>query len=53
MGLRAPARFALINNRTSGENIVRGYYAPATAAYYAEARIEGMNMSLLDPILAV
>lgn len=42
----------LINNRTSGENIVRGYYAPATGRYYAEARIEGMNMSLLDPILA-
>ena len=42
----------LMNNRTTGDNIVRGYYAPSTGRYYAEARIEGMNMSLLDPILS-
>lgn len=42
----------LINNRTTGDNIIRGYYAPSTGRYYAEARIEDMNMSLLDPILS-
>lgn len=42
----------LMNNRTTGDNIVRGYYAPSTGRYYAEARFEGMDMSLLDPILS-
>lgn len=42
----------LMNNRTTGENIIRGYYAPSTGRYYAEARMENMDMSLLDPILS-
>ncbi len=42
----------MVRNRNTGSNIVRGYYAPASRRYYAEADLEGLPLSLLDPILS-
>ena len=44
------ARFA-VTDRMRSDTLVRGFYAPATVRYYAEARLPKLRMSLLDPIL--
>ncbi|MBP3290523.1 MAG: translocation/assembly module TamB domain-containing protein [Alistipes sp.] len=44
------ARIYMIN-RTSGDSIVKGYYAPATNRYYAEAVLDSLPLSMLDPML--
>ena len=45
------ARIRVIN-RTTGDSIVRGYYAPKSNRYYAEGRFEKLPMAMLDPILS-
>lgn len=42
----------MIRNLGTGADIVRGYYAPVSRRYYAEAKIDNLPMSLLDPILS-
>lgn len=44
------ARIYVIN-RTTQDSIVRGYYAPATNRYYAEAVLDSLPLSMLDPML--
>lgn len=41
-----------VTDRQRRDTLVRGFYAPATVRYYAEARLPGLHMSLLDPLLA-
>lgn len=42
----------MIDNLGTGVNIVRGYYAPVSRRYYAEAKLDNLPMTLLDPILS-
>lgn len=44
------ARIYLIN-RTTRDSIVRGYYAPNNNRYYAEAIMDSLPLSMLDPLL--
>ena len=44
------ARVTVVD-RQRRDTLVRGFYAPATVRYYAEARLPGLHMSLLDPLL--
>lgn len=40
-----------MNNGQNGTNIVRGYYAPTTKRYYAEATLANLPVAMLDPML--
>ncbi len=40
-----------VTDREKRDTLIRGFYAPATVRYYAEARFPGIRMSLLDPML--
>ena len=45
------ARIRVIN-RSTGDSIVRGYYAPKSNRYYAEGEFNNLPMAMLDPVLA-
>lgn len=40
-----------VTDREKRDTLIRGFYAPATVRYYAEARFPGIRMNLLDPML--
>ncbi len=40
-----------MNNLRTSENVVTGYYAPATKRYYAEGVFDHLPMLMLDPVL--
>lgn len=40
-----------VTDRQRRDTLIRGFYAPATVRYYAEARFPGLRMGLLDPML--
>ncbi len=40
-----------MNNLRTNENVVTGYYAPATKRYYAEGVLNRLPMLMLDPVL--
>jgi len=40
-----------VTDRDRRDTLVRGFYAPKTVRYYAEARLPGLSVSLLDPLL--
>ena len=39
-----------VTDREKRDTLIRGFYAPATVRYYAEARFPGIRMNLLDPM---
>ena len=40
-----------MNNVRSGEEVVRGYYAPNTARYFADGSFKNLPLAMLDPLL--
>ena len=40
-----------MRNLRTNKDVVRGYYAPTTARYYAEAQLNHLPMAMLDPLL--
>ena len=40
-----------ISTRKNNQTIIKGYYAPSQARYYARMQTGGVNMGLLDPVL--
>ncbi|MDE5636458.1 MAG: hypothetical protein K2I43_00315, partial [Alistipes sp.] len=47
---RSRARF-FVNQRISGDTLLRGYYDPSQVRYYARLNVDSMKMALLDPVL--
>ena len=41
-----------IADRTTGDMLVRGFYAPAQMRYYARLNVDSLDMALLDPLLS-
>ncbi len=41
----------LLMTRDTRDTVVRGFYAPSSNRYYARARLDRLNMQLLDPIM--
>ncbi|MFR9540478.1 MAG: hypothetical protein SNH27_00345 [Rikenellaceae bacterium] len=41
----------LIDNRNNGETVVTGYYAPSDMRYYANLKVDSLNMALIEPLL--
>ena len=44
------ARF-FVSRRESGDTLMRGYYDPTGKRYYARAKIDSMQMALINPVL--
>ena len=42
---------AFIKDRTTSREVVKGYYKPLDQKYYAEADLEGVELSLIQPFL--
>ncbi len=40
-----------ISTRQDNKRVIQGYFAPSQMRYYARMQTEGVNMSLLDPLL--
>ncbi len=40
-----------VNNRNNSETVATGYYAPSSRRYYANLKVDSLNMGLIDPLL--
>ncbi|MFI3303705.1 MAG: translocation/assembly module TamB domain-containing protein [Rikenellaceae bacterium] len=41
----------ILSDRVNGETLIRGYYVPTEVRYYAELKVDSVQMAILDPPL--